>query len=124
MVLFRSLMLVIASATHQELARQVRYLKVENQVLRSKLPSRLTITLAERHRLAKFGARLGRALREVVTIVAPSTFLRWIREFRNRASKPPSKRGRRRTPEQIRRLILKLARENGWGYCRILGELK
>jgi putative transposase len=31
---------------------------------------------------------------------------------------------RRRTPEQIRRLILKLAKENQWGYTRILGELR
>ncbi len=33
-------------------------------------------------------------------------------------------RGRRRTAEQICRLILKFARENSWGYTRILGELK
>jgi putative transposase len=34
------------------------------------------------------------------------------------------KRGRRRTPEQIYQLVLRLARENQWGYTRILGELK
>ena len=48
---------------------------------------------------------------------------RWIREAK-KCDRPPAKRGRWRTPLQIRRLILKLARENGWGYCRILGELK
>ena len=36
----------------------------------------------------------------------------------------PVARGRRRTPEQMRRLIVKLGRETGWGYTRILGELK
>jgi putative transposase len=123
-LLFRSLLLVIAGATHRELARQLRYLKVENQILRSKLPTRVTITPTERQRLLKFGEGLGKALRAVVTIVAPSTFLRWIRESRRQTAGPPTKRGRRRTPLQIRRLILKLARENGWGYCRILGELK
>ena len=121
--LFRSLLLVIAGASQKELARQIRYLKVENQILRSKLPARVTITPAERQRLIKFGAKLGKALRQLVTIVSPGTFLRWIREA-NKQSRPPAKRGRRRTPLQIRRLILKLARENGWGYCRILGELK
>jgi len=56
------------------------YLKAENEVLRSKLPPRITITPKERQRLLKFGARLGKALHQIVTIVTPSTFLRWIRE--------------------------------------------
>jgi putative transposase len=63
-------------------------------------------------------------LRQLTTIVTPGTLLRWIREDKKSGKKVPAKRGRRRTPEQIRRLILKLARENEWGYTRILGELK
>src|SRR5215207_7675849 len=101
--IFRSLLLVIAGATQRELARQIRYLKVENQILRSKLPARVTITPAERQRLVKFGAKLGKALRQLITIVAPGTFLRWIREA-NKHGRLPVKRGRRRTPLQIRRL--------------------
>ncbi len=38
--IYRSLLLIIAGATQKELARQVRYLKVENDILRSKLPAR------------------------------------------------------------------------------------
>jgi len=34
------------------------------------------------------------------------------------------KRGRPRKPEEIRRLVVRMASENGWGYTRILGELK
>jgi putative transposase len=34
------------------------------------------------------------------------------------------KPGRPRTPEDIRRLVLKIARETGWGFARILGELR
>lgn len=122
--IFRSLLLVIAGATQRELARQMRYLKVENEVLRSKLPARITVTPKERQRLLKFGAKLGRAIRQLATIVAPNTFLRWIREAKGsrRADRAPA-RGRRRTPEQLRRLILKFARENNWGYKRIVGEL-
>ena len=115
--LFRSLLLVIAGSSQKELARQIRYLKVENQILLSKLPARITVTPIERQRLVKFGAKLGRALRQLVTIVAPGTLLRWIRETNKHAARPAAKRGRRRTPLQIRRLILKLARENGWGLC-------
>ena len=125
MPIFRSLLLVIAGATQRELARQIRYLKVENEVLRSKLPARITVTPKERQRLLKFGAKLGSAIRQLVTIVAPSTFLRWIREAKgSRCADRVLPRGRPRTAEQIRRLILKLARENNWGYKRIVGELK
>jgi putative transposase len=56
--------------------------------------------------------------------VAPDTLLKWIRAEKKNGKKQPVKRGRRRTPEQIRRLVLKLAKENQWGYTRILGELK
>ena len=121
---FQSLLLVIATATQKELARQIKYLKVENEVLRGKLPGRITITPKERQRLVKFGKHLGKALHQLTTIVKPATLLRWIREDKKSSTKVPAKRGQRRTPEQIRRLILKLARENEWGYTRILGELK
>lgn len=36
--LYHRLLLLIAGATHQELARHVRYLKTEKQILRSKRP--------------------------------------------------------------------------------------
>jgi putative transposase len=122
--IYQSLLLAIAGATHNELARQIKYLKVENQILRGKLPGRITITPQERHRLVKFAQKLGRSLHQLVTIVKPCTLLRWIREEKSQRKKKPVRRGRRRTPEQIRQLILKLARENEWGYTRILGELK
>ena len=103
------------------------YLKVENEVLRNKLPARIiTITPKERQRLVKFGSKLGKALHELLTIVTPVTFLRRIREEK-RAGKRPTKAGRRgrpRTAEEIRRLIVRLAQENAWGYAGIVGELK
>ena len=34
------------------------------------------------------------------------------------------KRGRPRTQQEITDVVLRLANENGWGYTRILGELK
>jgi putative transposase len=36
----------------------------------------------------------------------------------------PKRPGRHRTPEEIRRLVLRIARENDWGFTRILGELR
>ncbi len=52
--IYTSPMLVIARSTDRELARQVSYLKAENQVLRSRLPARLSLTQREKSRLVRF----------------------------------------------------------------------
>ena len=93
--IYRSLFLVLVGATQKELARQIRYLKVENEVLRSKLPYRVPITNQERNRLVRFGAQLGRAIDHLVSIVHPSTLRGWIREDRRGKRKVPVARGRR-----------------------------
>src|SRR5690606_16923704 len=93
-------------------------------ILRSKLPQRVTVTAKERNRLVKFAQKLGgKVLRQLTTIVHPSTILRWIAAEKKHKPKP-QKRGRPRTPEEIRKLILIMAKENQWGYTRIMGELK
>jgi putative transposase len=125
--LVNRLLLILATATDRELARHVKFLKVENEILRNKLPARITITPKERRRLVKFGAKLGKALRELVTIVHPTTFLRWLRvdaRQGKRRNDQSAKRGRPRTKDEIRALVILLAKENAWGYTRILGELK
>ena len=43
---FHPLLRILANATHRKLATQVQYLKVENEILRSKLPKRVTVTPA------------------------------------------------------------------------------
>jgi putative transposase len=121
--LYHSLILLIAGSTQKELAAQIKYLKVENEILRSKLPARVPVTEKERNRLVKFGAKLGKALGELVTIVHPDTLRRWIRDASKTTKRKPPKRGRPKTKEEIRELIVMLGRENGWGYTRILGEL-
>lgn len=76
--LFPSFFLMLANATDRELARHIQYLTVENRILRDKLPKRLTVTAAERRRLLKYGKPLGKAIRDVITIVSPRTFTRWL----------------------------------------------
>ena len=117
---------LLASVTRQELARQVAYLKEENKILRARLPQRLVATPQEKRRLLKFGRKLGVQLRDLISIVSYQTFVRWIREKEaaHTAKQTARKPGRPRTLEEIRELVLKLARENEWGYTRILGELR
>src|SRR5210317_506404 len=99
--LYHSLLLLIAGSTQKELASQIRYLKIENEVLRSKLPKRISVTEKERNKLVKFGSNLGKALNELVTIVHPDTLRRWIREADNRPKRKLTKVGRPRTKEEI-----------------------
>ena len=72
---------MIASATNNELAKYVQFLKEENKILRGRVPGKqIHTTTAERDRLLKFGKALGRAIEELITVVSPATFYRWIRE--------------------------------------------
>jgi putative transposase len=123
--LFRPLFFLLSNATDRQLARMVEYLKAENRLLRDRLPKRLRVTVQERRRLVKLGRPLGSAMRHLVTIVTPRTFARWLKGERQGASaKRQRKPGRPRTPDEIREWVVRMARETGWGYSRILGELK
>jgi len=101
--IFHPLLALLASATRQELARQVAYLKEENRILRARLPDRIVATPQEKKRLLRAGRRLGVQLKELMSFVSYQTFRRWIREAEesHTKSKPASNRkpGRPRTPE-------------------------
>ena len=98
------MLLLIAGSSHKEQAQQIRFLKVENKMLRGKLLERITVTAKELQRLLKYRAKLGKAIHQLVAIVKPDTFLRWIREGKraNQKRRKFAKRGRSRMPEQIR----------------------
>lgn len=74
------LLALIASATDRELAKYVEFLKEENKILRSRIPGQVHTKPAERERLLKLGRNLGRAIEELITLVSPSAFYRWLRE--------------------------------------------
>ena len=122
--LFQEFLLLLGRVTQSNLIRQMEYLKVENEILRSKLPERVTTTPAEKRRLVKYGLPLGGQIREIISIVNYSTFRRWIKG--NIIDKKLPKRGRpRKTSRDIVDIIVRMAKDNKlWGYGRILGELK
>ena len=93
----------------------VEYPKAENRILRDRLPDKIAVTPREKRRLLKFGAPLGAAIRELITIVHPRTFFRRLAGDKPATTAPTRKPGRPRTAESIRELVLRLASETGWG---------
>jgi putative transposase len=103
---------------------QIRFLKLQVQMLQSRLPgNRVILAPVERQRLMKIGAEIQHSVEHTLEIVSIKTYRRWQRE--ERGGRQPGKVGRPRLTKSLRELILRLARENiGWGARRIVGELK
>ena len=122
--IYHPLLALIASATNNELAKYVEYLKHENKILRARLPKQVHTTVEERQILVKFGTAIGRAIEELITISSPASFYRWVREAKNGKPAPKKPKGGQRKPKEIRELVLKIAEETGFGLTRIVGELR
>lgn len=121
---FHPLLALIASATDRELAKYVEYLKHENQILRARLPKQIHTTAQERERLLKYGKAVGKAIKELVTIVSPATFARWLHDESVRKAKSKGAKGGQRKPKELRELVLHIAAETSFGLTRIVGELR
>ena len=80
------LLALLASLTRQELARQVTYLQAENQILRSELPERITLSNQERRKLVRHGKKLGARIKDLISIVSYSTLRKWVRQMEDGAA--------------------------------------
>lgn len=121
---YHPLLALIASATDRELSKYIEYLKHENKILRARLPKQVHTTYGERQTLLKYGRVLGRAIEELITIVSPATFYRWVRDEKNGKLKRKNPKGGQRKPKELRELVLRIAEETGFGLTRIIGELR
>jgi putative transposase len=113
--IFHPLLALIASATNNELAKYVEYLKAENKILRARIPGQIHTRVKERERLLKLGKVIGRAIEELITIVSPGTFYKWVRNEKGGKPKTKNPKGGQRKPKELRELVLKIAEETGFG---------
>lgn len=123
------LLSAVAGWASQEHRDVIAYIMEENRVLKKHLAGRrLLLTDDQRRRLAVKARVIGRRmLREVSCLFTPDTIMRWY--ARRVAMKCDGTRkrgpGRPRKPEEIRGLVVRIARENrGWGYTRIMSALR
>ncbi len=115
--LFQALFQLLGKAVQSDLVRQIEYLRVENQILRSRLTKRVVVNPSERRRLIRFGQVLGKDIKTCLSIVSYQTFQKWVRESKRTTPLPRKRRGRPRTLKETEALVIRFATENpGWGY--------
>lgn len=115
MIPLQLILAVIFGWLHCQQQDAFAYLRAEHRLLKAQLHGRrLRLTDEERRRLAVLGKRLGRQLlTQVATIVTPDTILRWHRQLvAQKWTYPRRQPGRPAVPQEIRRLVVRMASEN------------
>ena len=98
----------------RDLALENDFLRQENKILRSKLPTRVPLTEADRLVLVQFGLPIKARLAEVISIARPQTLLAWNRRQKQKkwtCHNPPATPGRPRKSEDTEASYAHLHRE-------------
>ena len=103
---------------------QMRLLKAQIQILRTRIPTqRIILSPAEKSELLRIGAECGHDVDELMEVARPATYKRWLAQMRS--GRPFKAVGRPRLTQELRDAIIRIGSENLlWGYKRIVGELK
>jgi len=129
MNVMKLMVVALAGWINQQQEDVIDYLREEVRILKElNGKKRLRFTDEQRRRLARKAKRIGFGrLKEIVGLVTPQTLLAWHRKLIAKKYDSSGKRrkvGRPPTKDEIRDLVIKLAKENrSWGYTRIMGAL-
>ena len=118
----------VAGWLNRKQQRVIDYLVEENRVLREQIgKKRLTFTDGQRRRLAVKAKAVGLSrLKDIARAATPQALLKWYRNLIAGKYDGSQKRGpgRPKTGEELRELVIRLAKENlGCGYKRLQGML-
>ena len=119
-----SLVTVLTQWLRPRYNARLRLLEAQTRMLRARIDtSRIVPTPQERAELLRLGAEIDHDIDELMHVVVPAIYKKWLRQLRGGQSFKPS--GRPRTPLATRKLVLRMAKDNlTWGCRRIVGEIK
>ena len=103
---------------------QIRLLKAQIKILQDRLPAkRISPSPEEKKEILRLGAICDHNIDELMMIVKPATYRRWLKKTKKGESF--KRLGRPRLTKELRDMAIRMAKENLlWGYRRIAGELK
>ena len=103
---------------------RLQFLESQIRMLRSRIDtSRIVPSPEEKDELLRLGAELNHEIANLMHVVQPKTYRKWLNRRRRR--KGFKRVGRPRIPMPLRRLIERVGEENAnWGYRRVVGDLK
>ncbi|VGO13905.1 hypothetical protein PDESU_02462 [Pontiella desulfatans] len=122
--IFQAFTLLLQERFRPRYDARLQLLTYQVKMLRSRIDeSKIYTTPQERAELLRLGEQLDHDISDVMLVVQPATYRGWLRQRNPNRKKRGA--GRPGTAQATINLVMRMARENlGWGYSRILGELK
>ncbi|HPG70371.1 MAG TPA: integrase core domain-containing protein [Candidatus Hydrogenedentes bacterium] len=122
--LFFSLLTLVLQWFRPRYNVHLQLLQAQIRMLRSRIDvSRIVPTPQEKAELLRLAAQVDHDIGEVMHIVQPETYRKWVRQSKRGVIF--KRAGRPRIPMATVNLVLRMAQENArWGYRRIVGEFK